>query len=98
MLVTWRYRKRSSLIQSFDPRAWFIFYACFLVSTLLFWDLRYLAFFLAIALFFVFTSRHHLDGDAAAPGCSSAVFVIFFAFADLPDRARRDGSVHQETS
>ena len=56
MLVTWRYRKRKSLIQSFDPRAWIIFYACFLGSTLLFWDLRVLAFFLVIALAAVFTS------------------------------------------
>jgi energy-coupling factor transport system permease protein len=56
MLVTWRYRKRKSLIQAFDPRAYFIFYACFMACTLLFWDLRYLAFFLTITLLFVFTS------------------------------------------
>ena len=56
MLVTWRYRKRKSLIQSFDPRAWLIFFACFLASTLLFWDVRVLAFFLSIALITVFTS------------------------------------------
>jgi energy-coupling factor transport system permease protein len=56
MLVTWRYRKRDSFIQSFDPRAWIIFYASFLASTLLFWDVRYLTFFLAIALVTVFTS------------------------------------------
>jgi energy-coupling factor transport system permease protein len=57
MLVTWRYRERNSLTQSFDPRAWWIFYACFLGSTLLFWDARFLVFFLAIALFFVFAAR-----------------------------------------
>lgn len=58
MLVTWRYRKREgSLIQSFDPRAWFIFFACFLVSTLMFWDFRFLLVFALIALFFVLTSR-----------------------------------------
>jgi energy-coupling factor transport system permease protein len=56
MLVTWRYRKRDSLIQSFDPRAWIIFFASFLASTLLFWDVRYLTFFLGIALVTVFTS------------------------------------------
>ena len=37
MLVTWRYRERRSLVQSFDPRAWIIFYACFMASTLLTW-------------------------------------------------------------
>lgn len=41
MLVTWRYKPRKSLIQSFDPRAWIIFYGCFLASTVLFWDFRY---------------------------------------------------------
>lgn len=56
MLVTWRYRKRKSLIQSFDPRAWIIFYACFLTSSLLFWDMRFLTVLLLIALAVVFTS------------------------------------------
>jgi energy-coupling factor transport system permease protein len=56
MLVTWRYRKRKSLIQSFDPRAWLIFYACFIAATLFFWDFRYLAFLAVIALVIVFTS------------------------------------------
>lgn len=56
MLVTWRYRKRKSLIQAFDPRAYFIFYACFMACTLLFWDIRFLSFFLAITLLFIFTS------------------------------------------
>lgn len=58
MLVTWRFRQRSgSIIQSFDPRAWFIFFACFLISTLMFWDARFLFFFALVALFFVLTSR-----------------------------------------
>jgi energy-coupling factor transport system permease protein len=56
MLVTWRYRKRKSLIQWFDPRAWIIFYACFLVCTLFFWDLRILSFFFVISLVVLFTS------------------------------------------
>ncbi|MBI1795265.1 MAG: energy-coupling factor transporter transmembrane protein EcfT [Chloroflexi bacterium] len=57
MLVAWRYRKReNSFIQWFDPRAWIIFYLCFLVSTLAFWDVRFLLPFFAISLFVVFTS------------------------------------------
>src|SRR4030067_2968862 len=56
MLVTWRYRKRKSLIQWFDSRAWIIFYACFLACTLFFWDVRFLAFFLLIALIVLFTA------------------------------------------
>ncbi len=57
MLVAWRYRKReNSFIQSFDPRAWIIFFACNLFATLSFWDVRFLLPFLAIALFTLFTS------------------------------------------
>lgn len=56
MLVTWRYRTRKSFIQWFDPRAWMIFYACFLAGTLFFWDIRFLAVFFAIALFSLLTS------------------------------------------
>jgi energy-coupling factor transport system permease protein len=56
MLVTWRYRKRKSLIQWFDPRAWLIFYVCFLASTLFFWDVRFLSVFLVMSLFVLFTS------------------------------------------
>ena len=57
MLVAWRYRRReNSLIQKFDPRAWLIFYACFLVSTLAFWDVRFLLPFWLLALFVLFTS------------------------------------------
>jgi energy-coupling factor transport system permease protein len=57
MLVAWRYRKRDhSFIQSFDPRAWMIFYGCFLVSTLGFWDVRYLLFFASISMFVLLTS------------------------------------------
>ena len=57
MLVAWRYRKRAnSFIQWFDPRAWLIFYVCFLFSTLAFWDMRYLLFFLSLRMFVLFTS------------------------------------------
>src|SRR5512142_2091745 len=57
MLVAWRYRKREhSFIQSFDPRAWLIFYACFLVSTLAFWDVRFLFPFWLFAIFTLLTS------------------------------------------
>lgn len=57
MLVSWRYRKReNSLIQKFDPRAWLIFYACFLFATLSFWDVRFLIPFFVIAFFVLFTS------------------------------------------
>jgi energy-coupling factor transport system permease protein len=56
MLVSWRYRKRKSLIQSFDPRAWIIFYGCYLVATLFFWDIRFLAPLVLIAVVVLLTS------------------------------------------
>jgi energy-coupling factor transport system permease protein len=56
MLVTWRYRKRRSLIQWFDPRAWIIFFGCYLFSTLFFWDIRFLLPLLALALAVLFSS------------------------------------------
>jgi energy-coupling factor transport system permease protein len=57
MLVAWRYRKReNSFIQAFDPRAWVIFYLCCFVSTLSFWDVRFLLPFLVIAIFVLLTS------------------------------------------
>ncbi len=57
MLVAWRYRKRDrSFIQSFDPRAWIMFYGCFLMSTLAFWDVRFLLPFFGIAVFVLLTS------------------------------------------
>jgi energy-coupling factor transport system permease protein len=57
MLVPWRYRQReNSFIQKFDPRAWLIFYACFLFSTLAFWDIRFLLPFWLLALFVLLTS------------------------------------------
>lgn len=78
MLVTWRYRKRKSFIQSFDPRAWLIFYACFIACTLLFWDLRYLGFLLAIALFVVFTSGIRWR-EMARAWLFIGGFVVFFS-------------------
>jgi energy-coupling factor transport system permease protein len=56
MLVTWRYRIRKSLIQSFDPRAWIIFYTCYLISSLMSWDLRLLTPLLVMALVTILTS------------------------------------------
>ena len=56
MLVTWRYRDRKSLIQWFNPRAWIIFYVCFMACTLFFWDVRFLSFFFVISLVVLLTS------------------------------------------
>jgi energy-coupling factor transport system permease protein len=79
MLVTWRYRDRKSLIQWFDPRAWLIFYGCFLASTLFFWDIRFLLPLLVIALIVLFTSgvtwREMRRAFLFIGG-----FIFFFAF------------------
>jgi energy-coupling factor transport system permease protein len=76
MLVAWRYRKRkNSLIQRFDSRAWIIFYLCFLFSTLAFWDVRLLMFFFVVSLIVLLTSgvRWHEIRRAF-------VFIIGFVF------------------
>ncbi len=80
MLVAWRYRKReNSFIQSFDPRAWVIFYACFLFSTLSFWDARFLLPFFLISMFALFTSgiKWH---EIRRAFLFIIGFVFFFAF------------------
>ncbi len=57
MLVAWRFRKReNSFIQWFDPRAWIRFYLCFLVSTLAYWDIRFLLPFFVVSIFVLVTS------------------------------------------
>ncbi len=77
MLVSWRYRERKSFIQSFDPRAWVIFFLCFLFSTLFFWDVRFLLPFLLIALFSLLTSglKWH---EIRRPFLFIGIFIIFF--------------------
>jgi energy-coupling factor transport system permease protein len=79
MLVAWRFRKReNSLIQWFDPRAWVIFYGCFLVSTLSSWDVRSLFPFLIIALLVLFTSGVKWT-EMRRAFLFITVFVFFFA-------------------
>jgi energy-coupling factor transport system permease protein len=80
MLVAWRYRKRErSFIQSFDPRAWMMFYGCFLFSTLAFWDVRYLLFFGTIALFVLLTSGVRWD-EIRRAFLFIVGFVLIFSF------------------
>ena len=79
MLVAWRYRKREkSFIQWFDPRAWVIFFLCFAVSTLAFWDIRFLLPFFVIAIFVLATSglKWH---EVRRPFLFIIWFVFFFA-------------------
>lgn len=80
MLVAWRYRKReNSFIQSFDPRAWLIFYACILFSTLAFWDVRFLLPFFLLTWFVLLTSgvKWH---EIRRAFLFITGFIIMFAF------------------
>lgn len=79
MLVTWRYRFRNSFLQSFDPRAWLIFYACFMGSSLMFWDVRYLAVIFVIAMFWVFSARVSWQ-EMRRAWIFIGGFILFFAF------------------
>lgn len=79
MLVAWRYRKReNSFIQKFDPRAWLIFYACFLFATLAFWDIRFLLPFWFFAMFVLLTSGITWR-EIRRPLLFLIWFVLFFA-------------------
>ena len=94
MLVAWRYRKReNSFIQSFDPRAWVIFYACFLFGTLSSWDVRVLLPFFFIAFFVLFTSGVKWQEMRRA-----FLFIIafVFVFALLTFLTGRGGTEHYE--
>jgi energy-coupling factor transport system permease protein len=79
MLVAWKYRKRKSIIQWFDPRAWLIFYACYLFGDITFWDIRYLLPFFMVALVVLFTSgvKWH---EIRRAFFFILGFVFFFAF------------------
>ncbi len=50
MLVTWRYRPRNSLLETFDPRARWFFSFLVLFSVIQFWDIRFMIFFFIIAM------------------------------------------------
>ncbi len=79
MLVTWRYRPRKSLIQSFDPRAWLIFYTLYLFTTLFFWDIRFLLPLLFIALVVLFTSGVQWK-EMRRAFLFIGAFIFFFSF------------------
>jgi energy-coupling factor transport system permease protein len=80
MLVPWRYRPReNSFIQKFDPRAWLIFYACFLFSTLAFWDIRFLLPFWFLSLFVLFSSGVTWK-EIRRAFLFIIGFVVFFSF------------------
>src|SRR5512141_1730748 len=90
MLVAWRFRKREhSLIQWFDPRAWLIFYACFIFSTLAFWDIRFQLPFFAISILVLLTS-----GVKWMEMRRAFLFIIWFVtfFAILTFLTGRGGS------
>ena len=80
MLVAWRFRKREkSFIQWFDPRAWIRFYLCFLVSTLAFWDVRFLLPFFTVSIFVLATSGVKWY-EMKRAFLFIVGFVFFFAF------------------
>ncbi|HEY5729414.1 MAG TPA: energy-coupling factor transporter transmembrane component T [Anaerolineales bacterium] len=93
MLVAWKYRERKSIIQWFDPRAWLTFFGCYLVSTLAFWDVRYLLFFFAIAMFTL--SNSGVKWKEIRRAFFFIIGFVFF-FAILTFLTGRGGSEHYE--
>ncbi len=79
MLVSFRWKKRKSIVQSFDPRAWIIFFICFICCTVLFWDVRYLSLFLVIAFYVVIRSGISWK-EMSRAWIFIGGFIIFFSF------------------
>ncbi|MBN1248615.1 MAG: energy-coupling factor transporter transmembrane protein EcfT [Anaerolineae bacterium] len=50
MLVTWKYRPRGSVVETFDPRSRWIFSLLMMVALTQFWDIRFLLFFLVVVV------------------------------------------------
>ncbi len=90
MLVTWRYRDRGSPLQSFDPRAFLIFYACFAASTLLFWDVRYQAVFFATACVFIGLARLRWAEAGRAWVFMGGFILVFSLLTFLTGRGGRE--------
>jgi energy-coupling factor transport system permease protein len=57
MLVTWQYRIRNSLMETFDPRARWVFSLVFLFAVSFFWDVRFLAGFFVLAFLWYGSAR-----------------------------------------
>ena len=57
MLASFNYHPHQSLVEKFDPRARWIFSLVLLFAIVLFWDIRFLAFFFAISMLQYFLSR-----------------------------------------
>lgn len=57
MIATFNYRERHSPVERYDPRARWIFSVLLLFAITLFWDIRFLLFFLALSLGQYFLAR-----------------------------------------
>jgi energy-coupling factor transport system permease protein len=56
-VVTWRYRSLGTIIHRLDPRTKILSFACFILSALSFWDMRFLFALLAFGVFQIFLAR-----------------------------------------
>lgn len=74
MLVTWPFRERNSLMEKIDPRARWVFSLLFLFSVTMFWDLRVLLFFFAIAAAWYALAR--LTWRETRRGWSFVIFLM----------------------
>lgn len=57
MLASFSYRNRHSLVETFDPRARWIFSLLVLFTVVFFWDIRFLAFFFALTMLQYYFTR-----------------------------------------
>jgi energy-coupling factor transport system permease protein len=72
MIISWRYRKRTSLMEGFDTRARWIFSMTFLFSVTLYWDWRFLL------GFFILSAAWYASARIEWADIRRAWFLILF--------------------
>lgn len=87
MLVSWKYKKRNTFLQSLDPRARLIFMIAMLFSIIYFWDLRILLVFFFIAVGQYLASRVSFRDTRFAWLILGPVFILLTIFTFLTGRA-----------
>lgn len=86
MLVAWPYRRRGSILETFDPRARLLFALSLMLSTLFFWDVRLLAGLWALALLYFRLNRLTWRETRRAWMLTGFIAVVFVTITFLTGR------------
>ena len=95
MLATWRYRERDTIIQRLDPRTRIIFMLCGMFSIIQYWDIRFILFFLVLALTQLFLAK--LTWQETKRFWIVVTFIIFILTLVTALTGRGGLSVYEES-